>query len=154
MASTTYGDKLTVAFSNYIASYEAGTGASVRGEMLEALAANYAMEAAKDVTSRIMENSTKLSAKTTRPVEFSISKRRIDSAWGQMNSRIETTPFRKFKADLVKLLSELSTPSEAEVVSADVVGDQKMIFRTTSDYKEILNFLKNHLESTEESFKM
>lgn len=154
MASTTYGDQLTVAFSNYIASYEAGTGASIRGEMLEALAANYAMEAAKDVTSRIMENSKKLSSKTTRPIEFSISKHRIDSAWEKMNYRIETTPFRKFKDDLVKLLNELSTPSEAEIVSADVIGDQKMIFRTTSDYKEILNFLTSHVEQTTESFTM
>lgn len=154
MASTTYGDQLTVAFSNYIANYEAVTASSVRGEVLEALAANYAMEAAKDVTSRIMESSTKLSAKTTRPIEFSISKRRIDAAWEKMNYRIETTPFRKFKDGLVNLLNELSTPSEAEFVSAEVIGDQKMIFRTTSDYKEILTFLNNHLEQAEESVKV
>lgn len=154
MASPTYGEKLTVAFSKYIAEYEAGTGKSVTGVMIEALAANYAMAAAKDVTGSIIENGKKLDRKTTRPIEFTVSKHRIDAAWRKMTSRIETTPFPKFKSDLVHLLHELSTPSEAEVIHAEVVGDQKMIERTTSEFRDILSFLKTNISKNEESFKM
>lgn len=142
MPSESYGHLLTVAFGNYIARYEAVTGKAVTGRPLEALAANYALEAAKDVTSRIMENSTKLDLKTTRPAEFGIAKRRILAAWASMQCSIETVPFDKFKNELIQLLENLSTPAEAELVSSEVIGDQKMIVRTTSDYKEILRFLK------------
>lgn len=139
----TYGRRLNVAFSNYVSRVEAGTGKPVTGQLLEGLALNYALEAARDVTGRIMENSHKLDRKSTRPVEFSISKRRIDTAWTEMTNNFEMFPSEKFKGGLIKLLNDLSTPNEAELVSAEVVGDQKMIVRTTSDYKEILDFLES-----------
>jgi hypothetical protein len=138
----TYGHRLNVAFSNYVARVEAGTGKPVTGELLEGLAANYALEAAKDVTARIMENSRKLDHNSSRPTEFNISKRRIDSAWAEMTNSFEVFPSEKFKEGLTKLLNTLSTPTEAELVSSKVIGDDKMIVRTTSDYKEILGFLE------------
>jgi hypothetical protein len=142
LMAETYGHRLNVAFSDYVARVEAGTGKPVTGQLLESLAANYALEAAKDVTARIMENSGKLDRNSSRPIEFSISKRRIDSAWEEMMNNFEMFPSEKFKEGLNRLLNTLSTPTEAELVSAEVVGDKKMIVRTTSDYKEIKTFLE------------
>lgn len=138
----TYGHRLSVAFNNYIARVEAGTKTTVTGDALEAHATNYAFEAAKDITARIMENSGKLDPKSTRPIEFSISKRRIDSAWEEMTNNPGKFPSKTFTEGLIKMLTDLSTPTEAELVSAEVIGDKKMIERTTSDYKEILDFLR------------
>lgn len=138
----TYGQRLSVAFSDYISRVEAGTGKNVTGELLEAHATNYAFEAAKDITRSIMENSVKLDHKSTRPVEFSIAKRRIDSAWSEMGNSLAKFPSKTFTAALIKMLMDLSAPTEAELVSAEVVGNTKMIDRTTSEYKEILVFLQ------------
>jgi hypothetical protein len=141
MATDTYSHRLSVAFTDYVSRIEAGTGKTVDKSIIPGLAMHYAFEAAKDVTSKIMENSRKLDARTSRPTEFSISKRRIDSAWNVMKNDPTTFASKAFKTNLIKLLTTLSTPTEAEIVSAEVVGDRKMIERTTADYKEILSFL-------------
>jgi hypothetical protein len=141
IVADTYENRLSVAFTDYVSRYEKGTGKPVRGILFEALAANYALEAAKDVTATIMENSKKLDPKTTRPIEFDLSKHRIESAWKEMTVEYATSPFQDFKDGLFKLLKELSTPSEAELTCSEVVGDTKMIFRTADDYRGILRFL-------------
>lgn len=141
----TYAHRLNVAFTHYVSRVEAGTGQRVTGDLLEAHATNYAFEAAKDVTGAIMDNSRKLNRKSTRPAEFAISKRRIDAAWTEMNLITGSFPSKTFTEGLIKMLTALSTPTEAELVSSEVIGDQKMIERTTSDYKEILGFLQTCL---------